>query len=190
MWEQLLFYVQLGLNHVLDVNGYDHVLFLVVLVVPFLFAQYKKVITLVTVFTVGHTLALILSAYKIVQVNSGLVEFLIPVTIAFTALYSIVFVSKSLKNNNITVFITLFFGLIHGLGFSSYFKMIIGRSSNKLVPLFEFSLGIELAQIVIVIAMLLLSTLFRSFFGVSKKIWVISISVLIIGLVIPMLLSR
>ena len=190
MLDQFFFFFKLGFNHVLDINGYDHVLFLLVLTIPYLFKDYKKVIQLVTIFTIGHTLALVLSAYKIVSIDSGLVEFLIPVTIAITALYTIIFVSRTTQNRVVELIITLFFGLIHGLGFSSYFKMMIGRSDEKLFPLLEFALGLEVAQVLIVLVVLLLSTIVREFLGVSKKIWVISVSAIVIGLVIPMLLSR
>lgn len=190
MLDQFLFFFKLGFNHVLDINGYDHVLFLLVLTIPYLFKDYKKVIQLVTIFTIGHTLALVLSTYKILSVNSSLVELLIPVTIAITALYTIIFASKSYQNKAVELITALFFGLIHGLGFSSYFKMMIGKSDEKLFPLLEFALGLEVAQILIVIVVLLLSTIVREFLGVSKKIWVITISAIVIGLVIPMLLSR
>jgi len=190
MIDQLKLYLQLGFNHVLDINGYDHVLFLTVLTIPFLFKNYKQVIQLVTVFTVGHTLSLVLSSYKIVNIDSGLVEFLIPITIAITAVYHIIFSAKSANKIGIELLITLFFGVVHGLGFSTYFKMIISGSSSKMLPLLEFAFGLEAAQILIVLVVLLISTLVRSFFGVSKKVWVILISAIVIGLVIPMLLSR
>lgn len=190
MLDQLQLFFKLGFNHVLDINGYDHVLFLVVLTIPFLFKDYKKVIQLVTVFTIGHTLALVLSTYKIVRIDSSLVEFLIPVTIAITALYTIIFASRTTQNRVVELIIALFFGLIHGLGFSSYFKMMIGKSDEKLLPLLEFAFGLEVAQILIVLVVLLFSTIVRDFFGLSKKIWVITISAIVIGLVIPMLLTR
>jgi predicted RND superfamily exporter protein len=75
------FNVSYGLNHVLDINGYDHVLFLIVLAVPYVFKDWRPVLILVSLFTLGHTLSLVLAAYDIVKVNATLVEFLIPVTI-------------------------------------------------------------------------------------------------------------
>jgi len=190
MLDQLQLFLQLGLNHILDVNGYDHILFLTVLTLPFLFKDYKKVVQLVTVFTIGHTLSLILSSYKIIYVNSSLVEFLIPITIAITALYHIVFVSKTTKNINIELLITLFFGVVHGLGFSSYFKMIISGYSSKILPLLEFALGLETAQILIVLVVLALSTLFQSVLRIPKKVWVRLVSAIILALVIPMIIER
>ena len=98
--EQLKLFFELGLTHVLDINGYDHVLFLVVLAVPYLFSNWKKVLFLVTVFTIGHSVALILSSYKLVSVNGDLVEFVIPVTIAVTALFNIITSGKIIHNTN------------------------------------------------------------------------------------------
>lgn len=190
--EQLKLYFELGLRHVLDINGYDHVLFLVVLAVPYLFSNWKKILFLVTVFTVGHSVSLILSSYNIVSVNSSLVEFIIPVTIAITALFNI-FTSGKLNHNtkiSLMFFVTLLFGIIHGLGFSSYFKMIVGNTDYKFIPLLEFALGVEIAQIVIVIVVLLLGTIVQNILNISKRDWVLVVSSITLGLIIPMLLSR
>lgn len=186
MLNQLELYLKLGFNHILDINGYDHILFLAVLIVPFLFKDYKKIVLLVSIFTIGHTLALLLAVYKIIHVSSNLVELLIPTTILITAIYAIIFTSKAITNFSLEIVITLFFGLIHGLGFSSYFKMIIGNTTSKILPLLEFALGLEIAQILIVLVLLIVNFLARSVFGISKKTWIIIISSIVIGLVIPM----
>ncbi|WP_121667332.1 HupE/UreJ family protein [Mesonia aquimarina] len=188
--DQFWIYFKLGLTHVLDWNAYDHVLFLTVLVAAFTFYEWKRVLWLVTLFTIGHTLSLILAAYGIVQVNSAYVEFLIPITILITALYNIFTVGKSSKRNggmSLLFFTTLFFGVIHGLGFSGYFKLITKGTSSKLLPLLEFALGIETAQIIVVFVVLLLAFIFQSIFRFSKRDWVLVISSIIIGLIIPML---
>jgi len=190
--EQFKLFLELGLTHVLDINGYDHVLFLMVLAAPYLFANWKRILLLVTVFTLGHTLSLLLAAYNVVSVQSSLVEFLIPVTIGVAAVYNIVTAGKTQTNDKAGVlfFTTLFFGIIHGLGFSGYFKMIIGKSEDKLIPLLEFALGIEIAQAIIVIAMLILATIVQTFLRVSRRDWVLVVSAIVVGLIIPMLLER
>jgi len=190
--EQLKLFFELGLTHVLDINGYDHVLFLVVLAAPYLFSNWKKVLFLVTVFTVGHSISLILSSYKFVSVNSDLVEFVIPVTIAITALFNIITSGKIVQKTKIGLlfFITLLFGIIHGLGFSNYFKMIVGSADYKFIPLIEFALGVELAQVIVVVVVLLLSSAAQNILNISKKDWVLVLSSVTLGLVIPMLLSR
>jgi len=190
--EQLKLFFELGLTHVLDFNGYDHVLFLLVLAAPYLFSSWKKVLFLVTVFTVGHSISLILSSYSIISINSGLVEFVIPITIAVTALFNIFSSGKMIGNTKIGLvfFVTLFFGVIHGLGFSSYFKMIVGNTDYKFIPLIEFALGVEVAQIIVVMAVLILATIAQNILSISKRDWVLVVSSITLGLVIPMLLSR
>ena len=180
------------MNHVLDINAYDHVLFLIVLTIPYLFKDWKRVFILVSVFTIGHTLSLSLAAYGVVSVSSQLVEFLIPVTILIVALYNVFTTGKGAQKGKVGVLFlsTLFFGLIHGLGFAREFRMFVGSSESKLVPLLEFALGIEIAQIIIVFVVLFLGFLFHTVFRFSKKDWIMVISSIVVGLVIPMLLAN
>jgi hypothetical protein len=189
---EFMLYFKIGLNHVLDINGYDHVLFLIALTVPYAFKDSKRVLLLVTLFTVGHTLALILSVYEIVIIKAALVEFLIPITILVTAVFHLFAAGKSGKNESITfvAFVTLFFGVIHGLGFSNYFKTILpGSATDKLLPLLEFALGIEAAQIIVVIIVLLLSYIVQTFFRFSKRDWTLVMSAFVIGVVLPMIIK-
>ncbi|REE16928.1 HupE/UreJ protein [Winogradskyella pacifica] len=191
MLENFWFNVQYGMNHVLDINGYDHILFLMVLAVPYVFNDWKRVLVLVTTFTLGHTLSLVLAAYGIVSINGELVEFLIPVTILIMAIYNVFTAGKKSKTGKIGLlfFTTLFFGIIHGLGFAREFKMFSGQSENKLELLIEFALGIELAQVIIVFIVLFLGFLCQTVFRFSRRDWVMVISAVVIGLVIPMILE-
>lgn len=189
---EFMIYLEIGLRHVLDINAYDHILFLVALTVPYAFKDWKKVLILVSVFTLGHTLALFLSVFEIVTIKASLVEFMIPITILCTAVYNLFTSGKSAKKDNISVtgFITLFFGIIHGLGFSNYFKTILGGSAgDKMLPLLEFALGIEVAQIIVVLVVLILSFIVQNFFRNSKRDWILIVSSIIIGVIIPMLIE-
>ncbi|WP_353776951.1 HupE/UreJ family protein [Winogradskyella sp. 3972H.M.0a.05] len=190
MLDEFWFNVKYGINHVLDINGYDHVLFLMVLTVPYLFKDWKRVLLLVSTFTLGHTLSLVLAAYDVVSVNAALVEFLIPVTILIVALYN-VFTAGKTKNEKVGVLFlsTLFFGLVHGLGFAREFLLFSGQSENKLVLLLEFALGIEIAQLIIVFVVLFLGFLGQTIFRFSKRDWVMVMSAIVVGLVIPMILN-
>ncbi|MBP2833240.1 HupE/UreJ family protein [Aquimarina sp. U1-2] len=185
-------YIKLGFSHVLDWNAYDHILFLVVLTVGYTFDNWKRILALVTLFTLGHTISLFLAVYHVVSVNSKLIEFLIPVTILITAIFNLLSTKSSSKNGKIGVLYgtTLFFGLIHGLGFSSYFKAISSNVSSKIVPLIEFALGIELAQIVVVVVVVLISFIVQTFFRFSKRDWILIVSSIVIGMVIPMLMAN
>ena len=186
-------YVNMGINHVLDIKGYDHVLFLLALISPYAFKDWKRILFLVSIFTVGHTLALVLSVYNVVSVKASLVEFLIPVTILITALFALFTAGKTTKKESVTFVagVTLFFGLIHGLGFSNYFKTImIGTPSEKVLPLMEFALGIEVAQLIVVIIGLILAYIAQAVFKFSKREWGLIIASFIIGAVVPMLIEN
>ncbi|NRD18876.1 HupE/UreJ family protein [Winogradskyella eckloniae] len=191
MLENFWFNVEYGINHVLNINGYDHVLFLMVLAVPYLFKDWKRVLLLVSMFTLGHTLSLVLAAYGIVSVNGKLVEFLIPITILIAAVYNIFTSGKKSKSNKVGLlfFTTLFFGIVHGLGFAREFKMFAGQSENKLELLIEFALGIEFAQVIIVFVVLFVGFLCQTIFRVSRRDWVLVLSSVVTGLVIPMILG-
>tara|TARA_R110001583_G_scaffold35585_3_gene118279 strand:+ start:99502 stop:100086 length:585 start_codon:yes stop_codon:yes gene_type:complete len=187
--DNFIFFIKQGLFHVLDWNAYDHVLFLIALAVVYDFKNWKKVLWLITLFTIGHTLTLILAAYKIVSVNLNWIEFLIPVTIITTALVNILYAKSTTKNTktNTNLFFALFFGLIHGLAFAGGFNMLLGKSNSKLIPLLEFALGIELAQIIIVIIILFLGFIFQTIFRFSKRDWILIISSIVIGVALPIL---
>ncbi|MDR7372512.1 HupE/UreJ family protein [Flavobacterium aquidurense] len=185
-------YFQIGLKHVLDIHAYDHVLFLIALTVPYLFKDWKRILLLVSVFTIGHTLALLLSVFGIIAIKVNIVEFLIPITILITAIFHLFTAGKASKNEgvNLIFMVTLFFGIIHGLGFSNYFKSILGGSpTSKLLPLGEFALGIEAAQLVVVFVVLIISYIVQTVFRFSKRDWALVMSAFIIGVVIPMIIE-
>lgn len=190
---EFLIYFEIGLHHVLDIHAYDHVLFLMTLVIPFTIKDWRRILLSVTLFTLGHTTALLLSVYEIMVIKASIVELLIPITILSTALFNLFTIGKTNRKEslNLIFLITLFFGVIHGLGFSNYFKTILGGSSgSKLVPLLEFALGIEGAQITVVIAVLILAYIMQSIFKFSKRDWILVGSSFIIGVVVPMILEN
>ena len=191
MLENFWFNVEYGINHVLNINAYDHVLFLIALTVPYIFKDWKRVFLLVSVFTLGHTLSLVLAAYDIVRIDGQLIEFLIPVTILIVALFNVLTAGKGAQKEKIGVlfFSTLFFGLIHGLGFAREFHMLAGKTDNKFFLLIEFALGIEISQVIIVFTVLFLGFLAQTLFRFSKRDWIMVISAIVVGLVIPMILN-
>lgn len=185
-------YFQIGLRHVLDIHAYDHVLFLIALAIPYSFADWKRLFLLVSLFTIGHTMALFLSVFGIIAIKVSVVEMLIPITILITALFNLFTAGKSNKKESINgvFFITLFFGIIHGLGFSNYFKTILGGSAqSKVLPLTEFALGIEAAQIAVVFVVLILSYIVQTLFRFSRRDWALVMSSFIIGVVLPLIVE-
>ncbi|WP_438426474.1 HupE/UreJ family protein [Aquimarina macrocephali] len=183
-------YIKLGFGHVLDWHAYDHILFLIALTVGYTFDNWKRILLLVTLFTIGHTLSLFLAAYDVVSVNSRLIEFLIPLTILIAGLFNVFTVKNTSKNSKIGILygVTIFFGLIHGLGFSIFFKYSSG--GTRILPLIEFALGVEAAQIIIVLIVLIISFIFQTFFRFSKRDWILVVSSIVIGMVIPMLIAN
>ena len=180
-------YLKLGLTHVLDWQAYDHIVFLIVLVAAYNFSNWKRIFILVSLFTIGHTTSLLLANYKVVAISSKWIEFLIPVTILVAAFYNLLTLGKNNRSEKVGLFyvITIFFGFIHGFGFATYYKMITG--GNEILPLFEFALGIEFAQLIIVTIVLISSFIFQSIFRFNKRDWVLVVSSIVIGVVIPML---
>lgn len=191
MSEFWIFY-EIGLRHVLNIRAYDHVLFLIALVIPYAFRDWKRILLLISIFTIGHTIALLLSVYEVIIIKVNLVEFLIPITILIVAIFNFFAAGKSSKNESISIvgFVTLFFGIIHGLGFSNYFKSILGGSpQSKLLPLSEFALGIESSQIIVVFVVLILSYIVHTVFRFSKRDWTLVMSSFVIGVVLPIIIE-
>ncbi|MDB0600534.1 HupE/UreJ family protein [Tenacibaculum maritimum] len=188
---EFILYFKMGLFHVLDIKAYDHILFLIVLACIYIFKQWPKVLWLITLFTIGHSITLALSAYGILNINAPLVEFLIPFTIFVTGFMNILTAKKASQGKeNQNLFFALFFGLIHGLGFSNYFKIMIGKNNNKLFPLLEFALGVEAAQIIIVLLILLAGAVFQSVFTVSRRDWILVASSIVVGFAAQMMVDR
>jgi uncharacterized membrane protein YidH (DUF202 family) len=185
-------YFNIGLKHVLNISAYDHVLFLIALAVPYSFKDWRRILILVSLFTVGHTLALVLSVYGQIRANINLVEFVIPITILVVAIFNLFTAGKNNKNESISLIaiVTLFFGIIHGLGFSNYFNSLLpGSSTAKLLPLSEFAIGIEAAQIIVVFIVLILSYIVQTVFRFSKRDWTLVMSAFIIGVIVPLIIK-
>ena len=175
----LIFYLELGLFHVLDWSAIDHMLFLCALTVVYNFKDFKTVFWIVTFFTFGHTFSLILSAFDLFKPPAQLIEFLIPATIILTSIYNIV----KYKNSNSSFFeygFSIFFGLIHGFGFGNYFEMLTDSLDAKITPLIGFALGVELSQLVVVLGILIINTIINKLNLVSRISYVKTISVIII----------
>lgn len=186
--EDFLFYTKLGLNHILDPNAYDHLLFLVALTLPYLFKQLRQLVVLVTFFTIGHTISLWAASAGIIRISASWVEFLIPITILLTALH-VLYWNRTITTKSSAPFtlLALFFGIIHGLGFSNYFSMVFSDKGIGL-PLLYFTFGIEAAQILVVIAVVFINTVL-SHLGVSKRDRLLVGSSIIIGILVPILIS-
>ena len=191
MIETIYFYTELGFWHVIDWDGLDHFYFIITLAIPFTFNQSKKLLWWVTLFTLGHTISLIGNFYIQIPVSSYWIEMLIPITIALNTIT--LFYPK--QHNHIInktlffPFVTILFGIIHGLGFGRYFKMLIPENHIS-YSLFSFALGVEFAQIAIVLAVLLLSFIIVKVFKQQKSRWEFLVGALILSQALSMIFER
>ncbi|HFS67640.1 MAG TPA: HupE/UreJ family protein [Flavobacteriia bacterium] len=184
------FFVKEGFFHVLDLEALDHILFFIAVSLIFTLKEWKKALWLVTIFTVAHTFTFALSSYRIIDIDGKWVEFLIPITILIPLLINNYRLFNNKKNLSANYYFTFIFGLIHGLGFSSYFKMLLDKNDSLLIPLLEFALGIEIVQIIIVSMVVLVNTIVIKYFKIQQKYWVLAVSVVLLFKIIPMLIER
>lgn len=191
-------YFNLGIEHITDPLGYDHILFIIVMCANFRLIQWKNLAILVTAFTVGHSLSLALAVLKIVPVYSELIEFLIPLSILISCIYNISYPqgyqitdSKKIKNSNIFSYILILgFGLIHGLGFSNFLRETLVANESLFVPLFAFNLGLEVGQLMIVGVFLLINLLFLEIMRKQPRDWTMVISGAIASVSLLLLLEK
>lgn len=178
-------YFVLGKDHILDyLNGYDHILFVVALCAIYLTRDWKKILVLVTAFTIGHSITLALATLDIITVNAALIEFLIPLTIFITAFGNLFRKEESYSNKPIQTnyLFALIFGLIHGMGFSNYLKAILGKDQSIFTQLLAFNLGLEFGQIIIVGIFMAVSFILVDLINVSRRDWKMVISSGIAGI--------
>jgi hypothetical protein len=184
------FYFGLGWEHIISKEALDHQLFIAALAAIYLLKDWKQVLILVTAFTIGHSLTLFLSVKDIFRLPSGLVEFLIPVTIVITAfsnLFQKTFTARSIRIN---YFLALLFGLIHGMGFANAIRFIMAEDQNLGWSLFGFNVGLEAGQIVVVVLLLLLAHVIVNMLKVNRRDWVLFLSAGVFALALKMSLDR
>jgi hypothetical protein len=150
----------------------------------------KQVLILVTAFTIGHSLTLLLSVLDVIRFSSKWVEFLIPCTIFITALFNLFKKDFSLKSVNTNYYIALLFGLVHGMGFANSVRMMLAKDQNIGWGLFGFNVGLEVGQVFFVIIILSATWLSLSFFKVKRRDWVVFLSAAVFSLALQMALER
>jgi hypothetical protein len=186
-------YFDLGRDHILDYkNGYDHILFVVALCALYILRDWKRVLILVTAFTIGHSITLALATLGLIQVNAAWIEFLIPLTIFITAVSNLFKNEENLYDRaiHINYIYAAVFGLIHGLGFSNYLRSILGRDRSIVTQLFAFNLGLEFGQIVIVVFTLIICFFIVDLFGRSRRDWKMIISSAVAGIALVLMKDR
>jgi hypothetical protein len=183
-------YLKLGFDHISDLKGYDHMLFLLALCAVYSWSEWKRILVLITAFTIGHSLTLALSALNLIHFNKQLVEVLIPITILLTALKNLFLSKKEEKTWNPSYLLPLFFGLIHGMGFSSFFKSLLGNDADIILPLFAFNVGVEIGQVLVVAVIMLINFVVTKGIKVKQAQWSKGISVIAGVLAVYMIIER
>lgn len=182
MQSEFATYFQLGIQHIADITAYDHILFVIALCVIYRLEDWRKLLILITAFTLGHSLTLGLSALGILVFPSNVIEFLIPVTILITAVLNLIRNKEAKKMNMVHYLLPLFFGFIHGSGFSNYFKSLIGQEESVVKPLFAFNVGIEIGQLLIVSIFMAITYLVVRWIKIPHPTWSKIISSIIAAL--------
>ena len=179
-----------GLQHILDFNGYDHICYVTALTVLFPVQEWKKLLVLVTAFTIGHSLTLALSVLNFISPPQKIIECLIPITIIATCVYNLISVKNPPKGVSFNYVLALIFGFIHGMGFSYLLKSLLGKEESIMAPLFSFNIGLEAGQLVIVACVLLISVFLQAFTNVQRKQYVLIVSSAVLVIAIMLLVQR
>lgn len=180
-------FYQIGLKHILDKNGYDHILFVIALCALYQVDDLKRLLILVTAFTLGHSVTLALSTFEVISIDSELIEFLIPLTILVTAVSNLLAKSDAASSGYRNYFFAVCFGLIHGMGFSNYLKSLLGREESIVIQLFAFNVGLEVGQLIIVSILLAAGFLAVSILGVSQRDWRMVLSSTVTGMALVLI---
>ena len=204
MGSAFLVYLRLGVTHIADWQAYDHILFITALTAGYGLRDWRRLLWLVTAFTLGHTCTLALATLGWVRISSHLVEVLIPVTIVATALYGLHVehagrrdppqahgrADGAVTSERILYGMAAMFGLVHGLGFSSFLRAVLGAEERIALPLFAFNIGLEFGQMAIVVALLLLGALVTRGLRMPARYWLRTQSFVAIALGLVMLVQR
>lgn len=187
-------YMRLGFHHIADLAGYDHILFIAALAIPYAPRDWRRLAVLVTAFTLGHSLTLALATLRLVSVPSSLVETLIPVTIVITAALALIEQRRAdgdaqETSPHMRYALALGFGLIHGLGFSTYLRALLGAEESIGLPLFAFNVGLEIGQLLVLTIVLAVGALIVRVL-LSRHRWVQLLATTTGGLALVLLVQR
>ena len=182
-----------GWNHIMSSDALDHQLFILSLAALFLWKDWRRVLVLVTAFTIGHSLTLALSVYDVIRFSIAWVEFLIPITILLTAIYDLRYLNISKiegRNIQFNYIIALSFGLVHGMGFANSIRQMLASDQTIGIPLLSFNIGLEVGQIVLILLILLIAQLLVVNVKLPRKYWILLLSVIPLILSLRMVLER
>jgi len=184
--QDFIFYFLIGWKHILSWDATDHIYFIGALAIIYSFKDWKKVLVLVTAFTIGHAFTLYLSALDIFRFSVEWVEFAIPSTIVITAASNLLIKQEKKTKGILQYLLALGFGLVHGMGYANYIRMMLSSNQNLVSSLFSFNVGLEMGQILVVVLVLSSKWILGKYNLVSARILVtgVSIYILIVSLIL------
>lgn len=188
--DEIQFYFDLGWQHIISWNALDHILFITALTAIYILKDWKKVLILITAFTIGHSLTLALSVYDVIRFSNKWIEFLIPCTIIATAIFNFFIKTFTYKALRLNYFLALFFGLIHGMGFANSIRFMLASDQKIALPLLSFNVGLEVGQIAVVSLILLISYFSISILKTPRKHWVVVLSVIAFTVALKLAIER
>lgn len=192
-------YLELGFRHIISWRATDHLTFLLALCAPYALADWRRVLALVTSFTVGHSLTLALATLGLVTFPTTIIEDLIPITIMLAALFNLVRAGQPPRARTTVLaksapdtapyLLAAAFGLIHGLGFSNYLRALLGVQSRPLQELLAFNVGVEIGQMLVVGVIAGVALLLVRGLGVARRDWILTSSGAALGVALLLLLQ-
>jgi len=179
-----IFFFKLGWSHIISMDALDHLYFISVLAIVYSFEKWKQVLVLVTAFTIGHSVTLILSVLDLIRFNTEYVEFAIPCTIIFSAGMNMIVNNEQRSAISIQYLLALVFGLVHGMGYANAIRFMLFSEKGIGLALFGFNLGLESGQIFVVLLILffVLATLKYKISSHRKLVLLFSALILVLSL--------
>jgi hypothetical protein len=175
----------------MNVGALDHILFMAALALRYHFSNWKRLLMLVTAFTIGHSITLALAVFNFIHFPKSWIELLIAITIIIAVVYNLIS-KKTNRPSKITLiyFFTLCFGLIHGMGFASEFVALEGKSIGTVFNILFANLGIEVAQLIFATTVLTISLICLSVFKLKQREYLLFSNGIVFGLALQMVLTR
>jgi hypothetical protein len=182
-----------GIWYVLNVQQHLLILFLVLVTIPYVFKEWKKISIILGLLIISQLLAVILGYYKIITINFAQIQIFLQIALVVLGLYNLnVHTVKSVKNEKLGVLYTLIvlFGLVFGLVVIPASFYLNQPANFSLFSLLQYTSGIWVAEIGILFLTLITSALVQHFFKITKRDWVLASAFLIIGMVLPLLIKK
>jgi hypothetical protein len=185
-------YLWLGFQHIADPHAYDHILFVIALCAIYRPRDWKRILILITAFTIGHSITLALATLKMITYSKNLIELLIPITILLTCFLNFFHKSQEIysvkeKPSVLRYPMAMVFGFIHGMGFSNFLRSMLGQEADIWQPLLAFNLGLEVGQILIVLIIMAIAFIVLEIFRVKKNTWNLILSGMAAGVALVLI---